>query len=112
MALAGVSMWDHEGWIVRQNVARYMETGKLDMKYLACDLSARAVPEVLRAGERSGFAGKRLTHEAVAKRFAGRTPDAWYEWNLGRSRAERAIANAGIAPVPNTQSNVCQLQWD
>jgi hypothetical protein len=112
MALVGVSMWNHEAWIVRQNVARYMETGKLDMKYLACDLSARAVPEVLRAGERAGFAGKRLTHEAVGKRFASRTPDAWYEWNLGRSRAERAIVSAGIAPVPDTQSSACHLQWD
>jgi hypothetical protein len=112
MALASVSIWNHEAWIVRQNVARYMETGKLDMKYLACDLSARAVPEVLRAGERAGFVGKRLTHEAVAKRFAGRTPDAWYEWNLGRSRAERAIASAGIVPIAPAQSSVCNLEWD
>jgi hypothetical protein len=112
MALAGVSMWNHEAWIVRQNVARYMETGKLDVKYLACDLSARAVPDVLRAGERAGFDGKRLTREAVAKRFARSDRDAWYEWNLGRSRAERAIASAGIVPLPTAQSSVCHLEWD
>jgi hypothetical protein len=112
MALAGVSMWNHEAWIVRHNVARYMETGKLDMRYLACDLSARAVPEVLRAGNGAGAGWGQFTREAVADRFARRATDSWYEWNLGRSRAQRAIVSAGIvAPVETRSPSVCQVEW-
>jgi Domain of unknown function (DUF4173) len=113
MALAAVSMWNHESWIVRQNMARYMETGKLDMRYLACDLSARAVPEVLQGGERAGVVGRRLTREAVSVRFAGRVDDGWHEWNLGRSRAHRAITSAGLVAPPNARSSsICHIEWD
>jgi hypothetical protein len=96
LSMAGVSIWNHEAWIVRQNVARYAETGKLDTRYLACDLSARAVPEVLSAADRVGGAARDLTRTAMCDRFESRLDDAWYEWIVGRSRARSAIAAAGI----------------
>jgi hypothetical protein len=112
MALAGVSMWNHEGWIVRRNVARYEETRKLDLKYLACDLSARAVPEILRAVHRVDVSTAPLAREATAERFAGRLKDSWYEWNVGRSSAQRAIATSDIVAVdPGDSGGVCHRKW-
>jgi two-component system sensor histidine kinase BaeS len=112
MGMAGVSVWNHEAWIVRQNVARQAETGQLDMRYLACDLSARAVPEVLRAvrGVDVGTAG--LAREAIGERFVGKLNDSWYEWNAGRSRARRAIATSGIvAPRADRSGSACRREW-
>jgi hypothetical protein len=115
MAMAGVSMWNHEGWIVRQNVARYEETGKLDVRYLACELSARAVPEVVRAARSVGVDATTasLARDAIGERFAGKLDDSWYEWNVGRSRARHAIAASGIVAPPKDRSpRVCSRDWD
>ena len=112
MALVGVSMWNHEGWIVRQNVARYEETRKLDLRYLACDLSARAVPEVLSAVRRVDVGSAPLAREAIGERFAGRLQDSWYEWNVGRSSAQQAIATSGIVAIsPARSGSVCRREW-
>jgi hypothetical protein len=107
-----MSMWNHESWIVRQNVARHAETGKLDLRYLACDLSARAVPEVLAASERGVGTTRELARTAIAERFTSVAGDAWYEWNAGRSRAGRAIAEAGIvAPSVAAPVKACAREW-
>lgn len=112
MGMAGVSVWNHEAWIVRQNVARYADSGQLDLRYLACDLSARAVPEILRAAERGQGATRELTRTAVAERFTSVADDAWYEWNAGRARARRAIAEAGlVAPSGETPVKACAREW-
>ena len=113
MSLASVSIWNHEGWIVRKNVARYEQTGKLDMRYLACDLSASAVPEVIAATRSIDAGNASLMRDAVGWRFAGRLDDSWYEWNAGRSRARQAIASSGIVePTRDRSFNPCQRKWD
>ena len=113
LSMAGVSLWNHEAWIVRQNVARHAETGKLDTRYLACDLSERAVPEVLSAADRVGGMARDLTRTAISERFASRLDDAWYEWNAGRSRARKAIAAAGIVgPGRDVSLGACSRGWD
>jgi hypothetical protein len=112
MGMAGISIWNHEAWIVRQNVARHAETGKLDLRYLACDLSARAVPEVLQAAERNGGVQRGMTRTAIGERFMSVMDDAWYEWNAGRSRAREAIAGAGVVgPPPDTATGICHREW-
>jgi hypothetical protein len=112
MGMAVVSVWNHEAWIVRQNVARHATTGKLDMRYLACDLSPRAVPEVLRAADRMPGTTRELTRTAVAERFFWVMDDEWYEWNAGRSRARRAIAALGIvAPSVDAPIGACSREW-
>jgi hypothetical protein len=112
MGMAAVSMWNHEAWIVRQNVARHAETGKLDLRYLACDLSARAVPEVLQAANREPEGLRARTRTAIAERFMWVMDDQWYEWNAGRSRARAAIGEAGIvAPPPDTATGICSREW-
>jgi hypothetical protein len=112
MAMTAMAVWNHEGWIVTQNVARYEHTGKLDVRYLACDLSARAVPEVLRAAQRVEVGTAALAREVVGQRFAGRLNDSWYEWNVGRSRARNAIAQSAIVAPPGNRSFVlCHREW-
>jgi hypothetical protein len=112
MGMAGVAMWNHEAWIVRQNVARHAETGKLDLRYLACDLSPRAVPEVLEAANRSPEAQRGMARTAIGERFMSVMDDQWYEWNAGRSRAREAIGEAGIVgPGPDTATGICRREW-
>jgi hypothetical protein len=116
MALAAVSSWNHEGWIVRQNIERYAVAGQLDMRYLACDLSANAVPELLRATTRVEPQVAHQARTAVSERFAGRINDSWYEWNLGRARALSAIENANVVPAwpEKPATGVCHRDrvWD
>jgi Domain of unknown function (DUF4173) len=112
IGLSGLSMWNHEAWIVRQNVARYEKTGKLDARYLACELSAGAVPDVLRAVVHQPAADPRV-RDAIGRRFAGRKADAWYEWNVGRSRAHDAIVSSGIVqPAAGNTTSLCLMKWD
>ena len=113
MSMAGVAIWNHEAWIVRKNVARYAETGKLDTRYLACDLSVRAVPEVLSTADRVGGTARGLMWTAIGERFASRLDDEWYEWNVGRSRAREAITAAGIVgPGRDVSAGACSHGWD
>jgi hypothetical protein len=111
IGMTSVGVWNHEAWIVRQNVTREARAGELDMRYLACGLSARAVPEVLRAADRVGGTSRELTRLAISERFAGRQY-AWYEWNAGQARAQRAISAEKIAPRDaDSATGVCTLDW-
>jgi hypothetical protein len=112
IGMSVVSVWNHETWIVRQNVARHAQTRELDMRYLACELSARAVPEVLRAADREGGMTRELTRRAISQRFASTLDDKWYEWNAGRARAREAISEAEVvAPGPDASFAVCNRKW-
>ena len=112
MALVALSMWNHEAWIVRQNMERYAVSQKLDMRYLACDLSANAVPELLRLTSRADLPMAAQARTAVAERFAGRMNDSWYEWNAGRARARGAIESQNIiAAWPEPSTGVCHRKW-
>jgi hypothetical protein len=111
MALATVSMWNHEGWIVRRNVARYEQTGKLDVRYLACELSARGVPDVLRAVQGMDRDVAARARVVIGDRFAGKLSDSWYEWNVGRSRARKAIDQAAITPRSERSGGLCLREW-
>src|SRR6185503_3693677 len=51
-AIAAVTMtilvyWNHEAWIVRQNVGRFHQTGQLDTAYLVWGLSPDAAPTLV-----------------------------------------------------------------
>ncbi|MGQ0712313.1 MAG: DUF4153 domain-containing protein [Gemmatimonadaceae bacterium] len=112
MALAAVSAWNHEAWIVRQNVERFALTQQLDMGYLACELSAGAVPELVRAATQVDPGTAHVTRGVIGERFAGRMNDAWYEWNVSRSRARRAIDAAGIVTSTGESSvATCKERW-
>jgi two-component system sensor histidine kinase BaeS len=111
MGMAGVSVWNHEAWIVRQNVARHAVSGKLDMRYLACELSARAVPEVLHAAKGVSGMTHSLARDAIGQRFGRMPRDSWYEWNVGRSRAFNVMVTGRIVPPPDHSAGVCKAEW-
>jgi hypothetical protein len=113
MALVALSMWNHEAWIVRRNMERYAVTQKLDMRYLACDLSENAVPELLRLTRHADLPMAAQARTAVAERFAGRINDSWYEWNRGRSRARGAIERGNVvAAYPDDGAGICHRKWE
>jgi Domain of unknown function (DUF4153) len=81
-ALAGLALVNPDAWIARHNVDRYHATGKIDWSYLR-GLSADAVPGLagLDPGDRSCAIGPSWPRD-----------EDWLSWNLGRARAERALA--------------------
>jgi hypothetical protein len=94
--LAALTYWNHEAWIARQNLERYRATGKIDIAYLASDLSLSAVPELARS------LGTLLPSQAIelsdglfkthARRIERVERERWFEWNLARRKGARALA--------------------
>jgi hypothetical protein len=113
MALVTMSLWNHEAWIVRQNVARFQATGQLDARYLACDLSMNAVPVLLGSEGAMDLERTLLVREALGDRFAAERADRWFEWNLGHVRGQSAIARAGVVPItrPAKSPGACAREW-
>lgn len=93
--------WNHEAWIARRNIDRFATTGKLDVAYLTTGLSPGAIPAI---AERLPSLPEPIRSEvrrAVQERHAARDESrrrAWYEWNLARSRAQKALNESFGAP--------------
>ncbi|MDQ3987570.1 MAG: DUF4173 domain-containing protein [Actinomycetota bacterium] len=83
-----------DGVIARQNVARYLETGRIDVGYLS-GLSPDAVPALYRLP--ADLRG--CLYQKVELRIG--SADSWPGFNLGRSNARQAIetARAGNRPL-------------
>jgi uncharacterized protein DUF4153 len=104
-AIAGVALtalihWNHEAWIVRQNVGRFLETDQLDTPYLVWGLSPNAVPTLVGAIPQLPPAKADSVRNELGRRYgaAGRgAPCRWFEWNRGRDRAVAALRAGGIA---------------
>jgi hypothetical protein len=86
VALLGIVAVNPDLLIARQNVARYEETGKIDIGYLR-DLSADAVPAL----DRLPSDLRECAVELIAQDLEDMGPDELYEWNLGRTVARRAL---------------------
>ncbi len=81
LMLLGLAALNPDAWIARHNLDRYEDTGKIDWAYFG-DLSSDAVPTVARYP--AAVRACALPHLELSDE------DDWLEWNLGRSRAERA----------------------
>jgi len=95
-AIVALSCWNHEAAIVRWNLDRHAETGRLDAAYLVWQLSPSAVPAIAAAVPRAPAA----LGEALRERYAAHSGVAacrWFEWNLGHRRAVDALAAAGLS---------------
>ncbi len=111
-ALLVLLYWNHEAWIARENIARYATTEKLDPVYLTRDLSPNAVPTILRLLPTLPPPARDQLLAAMKLRYTGRVqlkPRAWYEWNLGRARAVRALEAAGISLAPKPREPVAPV---
>lgn len=97
---AGLTLWNHDAWIAAQNIERYESTGKLDVWYLSRGLSPNALPTVVRLLPRLPASDAAAVRQCIHARYATgdmwATPPRWYEWNLRRAAARRALAEAGL----------------
>jgi hypothetical protein len=92
LVLAGCVFWNTDAWIVRHNVERYTESGKIDLEYLTHDLSADATPELIASLPRL-----RQTEQATVRAWLCEashkkrpTDQRWFEWNARASAARAA----------------------
>jgi signal transduction histidine kinase len=85
--LLGLAAINPDAWIARHNLDRYEQTGKIDWSYFN-DLSTDAVPTIADAP---------VDVRACALPGVLRNDDDdWLEWNLGTSRAARAMKGLSI----------------
>ncbi len=101
VTVIGLSLWNHEGWIARQNIERAMLGGNLDVRYLVWDLSVNAVPALVEALDRTPL--RDALAEALRQRYTERAKPVscrWFEWNLRQRQAAEALRAAGIALGP------------
>jgi len=91
LAFTGLIYWNHESWIATRNIDLYATTGKLDVVYLTRDLSADAIPTIVNRIPTLPEPARSQLASAVAQRYARPHEDRWFEWNLGRINARRAL---------------------
>ncbi|GIF08935.1 hypothetical protein Asi03nite_64730 [Actinoplanes siamensis] len=92
LMLLGLAAVDPEGYAANRNAKRYEQSGKIDAWYLRA-LSADATPALTRLPDPV----RRCTLSWIAEDL--KEPDPWYAWNLGRSRARKALARVGPAAI-------------
>lgn len=78
--LAGMNLLNPDGFIGRQNLDRYSETGKLDGTYMG-SLSADAQPEIEKALSITTGQTHQDIQAALDDRFV---PTGWQSWNYAR----------------------------
>ena len=88
----GFGLMNPDAWVAQQNVARYAESGRVDLAYLA-GLSADAVPAI-----RAGLPAEMASCAITQIQNSTRTPDDALSWNLGRSRAAGALDELPVVP--------------
>jgi hypothetical protein len=91
--------WNHEAWIASANIDRVATTGKLDARYIVRDLSANAIPVIVRRMPslpepvRGQLHGELVARYGDPRRLA---PDQWLEWNIRRQQAREALRSIGL----------------
>jgi hypothetical protein len=99
VAMTALLYWNHEAWIVRQNVGRFLRTDQLDTSYLVWGLSPNATPALVGSISQlpPPLAGQ--VRDGLRQRYgraASSAPCRWFEWNRGREHAVGALRAGGI----------------
>ncbi|MGC4855721.1 DUF4153 domain-containing protein [Micromonospora sp. DT4] len=89
LALLGLALVNPDRLIADRNVDRYLETGRLDVDYVA-SLSADAVPALARLPEPVRIC-------ALNRLATGLPRDGLWATNLGRERARRELDRIPVA---------------
>lgn len=103
LALATLIYWNTGAFIVRENVARYARTGKLDTWYLTSGLSLDALPAILEARSSLPQPLDDSLTVLVKNRAAclrALRPGAWYEYNARRWEAIRVAGGQQLLTAP------------
>lgn len=99
VAMLALIYWNHEAWIVRQNVERFRQTHQLDTAYLVWELSPNAAPALVRALPQLPPILAESVRDGLRQRYGTLphgAPCRWFEWNRGRERAGAALRAGGI----------------
>lgn len=99
VAMVALIYWNHEAWIVRQNLERFRRTHQLDTSYLVWGLSPNAAPALVRAIPDLPPLLAESVRDGLRQRYgpaARGAPCRWFEWNRGRERAGAALRAGGI----------------
>ena len=99
VAMVALLYWNHEAWIVRQNVERFLRTHQLDTSYLVWGLSPNAAPALVRAIPELPPILADSVRDGLRQRYGTPphgAPCRWFEWNRGRERAGAALRTGGI----------------
>jgi hypothetical protein len=99
VAMTVLIYWNHEAWIVRQNVGRFHRIDQLDTSYLVWGLSPNAVPTLVRTIPELPPAKADSVRHELGQRYGTAihgAPCRWFEWNRGRDRAVAALRAGGI----------------
>lgn len=99
IVLIALCYWNTDAWIARKNIDRLAVTGKLDVSYLVRDLSLNAVPTIV--GELSQMpepTRAEVVHrlQRLYTRRESLFARQWFEANLRRDNAERALKTLGL----------------
>ncbi len=100
--LAILGFWNYPAWIVRANVERYVQSGQIDLRYLA-RTGPNGIPALV---ESLGYLGpdeRRALAPVVAPERSdggshGSPGRPWYEWNLRRTQADTAVTEHARDP--------------
>jgi len=94
LTLTGLIYWNHEAWIVQRNVARFAATRQFDARYAVWSLSLNAVPALIAALDKLPPDAAGPLRLELVKRYGTASPEnlRWYEWNLRRAWAQRALS--------------------
>jgi signal transduction histidine kinase len=109
VALIGLAAINPDAWVAQRNLDRYAATGKLDLDYLQT-LSADAAPVIVEEldPEVSGCVLQLLPMNELRPEVL----DDPRAWNLGRARAEDAVARLDLAPVDSRGGDECAGVWE
>ena len=91
LVLAACVYWNTDAWIVRQNVDRYVRTGKLDTYYLTASLSPDATPALVSSLARLGPKERdALSSWLCASSHRRHRDERWFEWSYRATQAAKA----------------------
>jgi two-component system sensor histidine kinase BaeS len=104
VAVLGLAAINPDGWVAGRNIDRFEATGKLDIGYLQ-DLSADAAPVI---ADRLPADAAACALRYVSFDQPSEDDDAALGWNLGRSRAEDAVAGLDMeGTLPGAAGDPC-----
>lgn len=108
VAVLGLVAVNPDAWVAQRNLDRYEAAGTLDLRYLQ-SLSADAAPVIADRlpADVAGCVLQRLPDRQLSAEARGET----LAWNLGRSRAERALASVDLPDPWRTGPDPCADVW-
>lgn len=108
VALVALAAINPDAWVADRNLDRYEATGRLDLDYLQ-SLSADAAPVI---AERLPEEVSRCVLQLLP--YDSLRPEAMDDeraWNLGRARAEDAVARLDLAAMASGRGDECAGVW-